>query len=231
MRTVPSPLSSVVLLFLVACSAHVKTPRPDESAAARFAPTDPCDRHEDPTRWVFESAMSALQDQQPALCACFREDAEGIQLYVSVSILPDRTVVAEVVGHRSGIEDQVACFRSRIEAGIGNWLALMPGWYREKVELERPAAAYRWDQGITCHAWAADLPVPEPALSEEWLTANPDGVLFPAEMPVEGCYARKRAPVRVNFSMVVEPPPEPECKHPWHPHLCPKKVKHPLGKK
>ena len=212
-----------IALFL-GCSA---TPVVDEpfvpGVEAETAEMDPCDNHPEPAGWVRDSALSALQDQMSAICACFREDAEGVRLYVAAYLMADGTVRVDLLGHRSTVEDQVACFQQRTTTALTNWVALGGGWFDPDLFDESPPVVFQWD-GMSCPASLADLPVNGPLLTKGWLETNPKGLLYPAEMPTEQCYDRLRRNVRINFAMEVRPP-GPPCENAWHPDGCPETAK------
>lgn len=199
-----------VFVLLCACSA---APEVEErfvpGAPANSSTADPCDQHPEPTAWVRNSVLSALQDQMGAICACFREDAEGVKLYVAAYVMVDGQVRVDVLGHRSTVADQIDCFQDRTASALINWVALGGGWFNPSKTVATPPTVYEW-HGISCAATEADLPLNGPLLSAAWLEANPDGVLYPAEMPEEACYNRLRRNVRINFPMEVRPPP-PAC--------------------
>lgn len=216
-------ISMLTLFILVACSAAPVVDDPFvPGAPADFAEADPCDLHPEPAGWVRDSALSALQDQMAAICACFREDAQGVRLYVAAYLMADGQVRVDVLGHRSNIPDQVSCFQQRTATALENWVALGGGWFDPSVFLEGEPEVYKWD-GMSCAATLADLPVNGPLLSEGWLETNPHGLLYPAEMPDRSCYERIRRHVRINFAMEVRPP-LPPCENAWHPDGCPEEA-------
>jgi hypothetical protein len=213
-----SALISIALLC--ACSAAPVVDEPFvPGVEGESSRTDPCDRHPEPAAWVRDSALAALQDQMSAICACFREDAEGVRLYVAAYLMGDGTVRVDILGHRSKIADQIECFQQRTTTALTNWVALGGGWFDPQVYDESPPVVYKWD-GMSCPASLADLPINGPMLSEGWLETNPKGLLYPAEMPAERCYDRVRRHVRINFAMEVRPP-APPCENAWHPQGCP----------
>lgn len=208
--------------LLAACSAAPIAEEPFvPGAPGDSAPTDPCDAHATPAAWVRDSALSALQDQMASICACFREDAEGVRLYVAAYLMVDGQVRVDVLGHRSSVGDQVACFQDRTSTALINWVSLGGGWFEQDLYLPTPPKVFEWE-GMSCAASAADLPINGPLLSDDWLATNPDGLLYPAEMPPSSCYAQLRTNVRINFAMEVRPP-EPDCKDSWHPQGCQEK--------
>ncbi len=218
----PRAIAVAALIFLCTCSAAaIQTEAFVPGAPVDSASTDPCDVHLEPAAWVRDSALSALQDQMAAICACFHEDAEGVRLYVAAYLMADGQVRIDVLGHRSTVGDQVACFQDRTSTALINWVSLGGGWFERDLYLSTPPTVFEWE-GMSCAAGEADLPINGPFLSAEWLETNPDGLLYPAEMPPEACYEKVRTNVRINFAMEVRPP-DPPCKDSWHPQGCPKK--------
>ncbi len=213
-------IAPFLIALLCACAAAPAVDPPFvPGAEEESAKIDPCDRHPEPAGWVRDSALAALQDQMGAICACFREDAEGVRLYVAAYLMADGTVRVDLLGHRSTVEDQVDCFQQRTTTALKNWVALGGGWFDPAVYDERPAVVFQWE-GMSCPASLADLPVNGPMLSKGWLETNPRGLLYPAEMPAAGCYDGVRRHVRINFAMEVRPP-GPPCENAWHPDGCP----------
>jgi hypothetical protein len=213
-------MDKTVLLLVALALACSPAQSGSGKLAPELTPVDHCRRHPDPAGWVRDGALSALQDQMGALCACFREDAEGVKLYVAAYLMADGSVRVDLLGHRSTVADQIACFQSRTGMALKNWVDLGGGWFDPDLYLDSAPTVFTWN-GMSCAASDADLPLNDPFLSADYLETNPQGLIYPAEMPSPACYDRLRRHVRINFTMEVLPPP-PACENAWHPQGCPK---------
>jgi len=148
--------------------------------------------------WVMDSVVSALMDQQQALCACFRPDEAGAVVYLEVMVTADGVAHTRSLGHGELKEEEAQCWVDRVHLSTTNWLQLKPGWYAKPGLSDQGPVNHQW-AGLVCLPGSEEEPFGDPQISQEWLTVNPEGVVYPAELPEAACFDMLRRNVRITF--------------------------------
>jgi hypothetical protein len=188
----PGSLILFTLLGLAACAAP-----PVRDAPGLLPPADPCAGKQG-TMWVVDGVAAALADQRRSLCTCFRPDEEGARIYLEVLLTTDGKATARSLGYAQTQSGETDCWVARVQAATANWLALKPGWYADEEWTEAGPVTHQW-AGLLCEPGTEELPIGPPQLSQTWLTVNPQGVVFPAELPDPACFESLRRNVRITF--------------------------------
>lgn len=185
-------LICALAIVLVGCSAP-----PLNEAPGLLPPSDPCAGKQG-TLWVVDGLASAITDQNEALCACFRPDEEGARIYLEVVLATDGQVTTRSLGFAQTQVEETECWIDRVRTAATNWVALKPGWYADAEWTEAGPITHQW-AGLLCEPGTEELPIGPPQLSKAWLTVNPQGIVFPADMPEPECFDSLRRNVRITF--------------------------------